>query len=184
MLPLMPGIHLLIKRTRAPIVPVGIAGAYDAWPICAQVSAFPPPLFWPRRPGTIAISLGEAGRLRGYRRDGAGGRCLQADLIRQKDKRTRATQNVTGGLTLRARFHHAGAVKSTAECTMNQTILSLAHPDDAEFLCAGTLIRLKQEHGWEVHIASMTPGDCGSVEHGAPGDQPHPPPRKGAGPRP
>ena len=42
----------------------------------------------------------------------------------------------------------------------------LAHPDDAEFLCAGTLARLKKEHGWEVHIASMTPGDCGSAEHG------------------
>lgn len=48
---------------------------------------------------------------------------------------------------------------------MKRTILSvLAHPDDAEFLCAGTLIRLKEEHGFEVHIASMTPGDCGSVE--------------------
>jgi LmbE family N-acetylglucosaminyl deacetylase len=42
----------------------------------------------------------------------------------------------------------------------------LAHPDDAEFLCAGTLIRLKQEHGWHVHIASMTPGDCGSMDLG------------------
>jgi LmbE family N-acetylglucosaminyl deacetylase len=40
----------------------------------------------------------------------------------------------------------------------------LAHPDDAEFLCAGALARLAREHGWEVHIASMTPGDCGSVE--------------------
>ena len=51
---------------------------------------------------------------------------------------------------------------------MNKTILSiLAHPDDAEFLCAGTLIRLKQEHGFQVHIASMTAGDCGSVEHDA-----------------
>jgi LmbE family N-acetylglucosaminyl deacetylase len=40
----------------------------------------------------------------------------------------------------------------------------LAHPDDAEFLCAGTLIRLAQEHGWQIHIASMTPGDCGSAE--------------------
>jgi LmbE family N-acetylglucosaminyl deacetylase len=49
----------------------------------------------------------------------------------------------------------------------NQTILSiLAHPDDAEFLCAGTLIRLKREHGFDVHIASMTAGDCGSVEYG------------------
>lgn len=44
----------------------------------------------------------------------------------------------------------------------------MAHPDDAEFLCAGTLILL-HEKGWEVHIASMTPGDCGSRE--LPGDQ-------------
>jgi N-acetylglucosamine malate deacetylase 1 len=51
---------------------------------------------------------------------------------------------------------------------MNYTILSiLAHPDDAEFLCAGTLIRLKQEHNFDVHIASMTAGDCGSVEYDA-----------------
>jgi LmbE family N-acetylglucosaminyl deacetylase len=50
---------------------------------------------------------------------------------------------------------------------MATTILSvLAHPDDAEFLCAGTLIRLIREHGWQAHIASMTPGDCGSAELG------------------
>ena len=50
---------------------------------------------------------------------------------------------------------------------MGNVVLSiLAHPDDAEFLCAGTLARLKREHGWDVHIASMTPGDCGSAEHG------------------
>ncbi|GIW81894.1 MAG: PIG-L domain-containing protein [Gemmatales bacterium] len=49
---------------------------------------------------------------------------------------------------------------------MADIILSvLAHPDDAEFLCAGTMIRLVREHGWEAHIATMTPGDCGSVEH-------------------
>jgi N-acetylglucosamine malate deacetylase 1 len=48
---------------------------------------------------------------------------------------------------------------------MADVVLSvLAHPDDAEFLCAGTLARLARAHGWEVHIASMTPGDCGSVE--------------------
>ena len=40
----------------------------------------------------------------------------------------------------------------------------LAHPDDAEFLCAGALIRLARECGWQVHIATMTPGDCGSTE--------------------
>lgn len=41
----------------------------------------------------------------------------------------------------------------------------LAHPDDAEFLCAGTLIRLNREFGWSIHIATMTAGDCGSAEH-------------------
>jgi LmbE family N-acetylglucosaminyl deacetylase len=46
------------------------------------------------------------------------------------------------------------------------TILSLlAHPDDAELLCAGALIRLRQEHNAQVHIATMTPGDCGSAEY-------------------
>src|SRR5262245_36876460 len=40
----------------------------------------------------------------------------------------------------------------------------LAHPDDAEFLCAGTLTRLRRQHGWEVHIATLTAGDCGSAE--------------------
>ena len=48
---------------------------------------------------------------------------------------------------------------------MADVVLSvLAHPDDAEFLCAGTLARLVREHGWQAHIASMTPGDCGSAE--------------------
>ena len=48
---------------------------------------------------------------------------------------------------------------------MADVILSvLAHPDDAEFLCGGTLTRLARERGWQVHIASMAPGDCGSAE--------------------
>lgn len=48
---------------------------------------------------------------------------------------------------------------------MPDVVLSiLAHPDDAEFLCAGVMIRLVREHGWQAHIASMTPGDCGSAE--------------------
>jgi N-acetylglucosamine malate deacetylase 1 len=50
---------------------------------------------------------------------------------------------------------------------MPDSVLSvLAHPDDAELLCAGTLTRLAREKGWQVHIASMTPGDCGSAEQG------------------
>jgi LmbE family N-acetylglucosaminyl deacetylase len=38
----------------------------------------------------------------------------------------------------------------------------LAHPDDAEMLCAGTLIRLA-EAGWKIHIATCAPGDCGTA---------------------
>jgi LmbE family N-acetylglucosaminyl deacetylase len=40
----------------------------------------------------------------------------------------------------------------------------LAHPDDAEILCAGSLIRLRQQHGYEIHIATATAGDCGTVD--------------------
>lgn len=44
-----------------------------------------------------------------------------------------------------------------------KTVLAfLAHPDDAEIFCSGTLIRLASA-GWEVHIATATPGDCGST---------------------
>lgn len=37
-----------------------------------------------------------------------------------------------------------------------------AHPDDAEFVCSGTMALLKKA-GWSIHIASMTAGDCGSA---------------------
>jgi LmbE family N-acetylglucosaminyl deacetylase len=42
----------------------------------------------------------------------------------------------------------------------------LAHPDDAEILCAGTLIRLAAL-GWEIHIATCTAGDCGTMVENA-----------------
>ncbi len=38
----------------------------------------------------------------------------------------------------------------------------LAHPDDAEILCGGTLVRLAHL-GWTIHIATATPGDCGTM---------------------
>jgi LmbE family N-acetylglucosaminyl deacetylase len=38
-----------------------------------------------------------------------------------------------------------------------------AHPDDAEFMCTGTLSLLKKA-GWSIHIASMTAGDKGTNE--------------------
>ena len=38
----------------------------------------------------------------------------------------------------------------------------MAHPDDAEILCSGTLMRLA-DLGWELHIATATAGDCGTM---------------------
>jgi 1-acyl-sn-glycerol-3-phosphate acyltransferase len=58
MQPLRPGIHLLIKRTQAPIIPVGIAGAFDAMPRWRSVPV-PAPLFWPGCRHTIAVSVGK-----------------------------------------------------------------------------------------------------------------------------
>jgi LmbE family N-acetylglucosaminyl deacetylase len=47
----------------------------------------------------------------------------------------------------------------------NKHVLAImAHPDDIEFLCAGTLVLLRRK-GYTVHLATMTPGDCGSAEH-------------------
>jgi 1-acyl-sn-glycerol-3-phosphate acyltransferase len=57
MSPLRPGIHLLIKRLEMAIVPIGIAGAYDAWPRW-RAYPLPAPLLGPARKGTIAVSVG------------------------------------------------------------------------------------------------------------------------------
>jgi LmbE family N-acetylglucosaminyl deacetylase len=49
--------------------------------------------------------------------------------------------------------------------TSDKTVLSIgAHPDDAEFMCAGTLALLRRR-GWQVHIATLAPGDCGTVQY-------------------
>ena len=45
---------------------------------------------------------------------------------------------------------------------MNTALAFLAHPDDAEILCGGVLIRLA-EKGWKIHIATATAGDCGTM---------------------
>lgn len=39
-----------------------------------------------------------------------------------------------------------------------------AHPDDIELMCAGTLSLLR-DAGCQIHIATMTLGDCGSSGH-------------------
>src|SRR3954467_6116586 len=50
----------------------------------------------------------------------------------------------------------------TSEPQRRVALSLLAHPDDAEFQCGGTLIRLA-DAGWEVHIATVANGDCGSA---------------------
>ncbi|MGE5647814.1 MAG: PIG-L deacetylase family protein [Acidobacteriota bacterium] len=40
-----------------------------------------------------------------------------------------------------------------------------AHPDDVEILAGGTLALLASQEN-DITIATMTPGDCGSTEHG------------------
>jgi 1-acyl-sn-glycerol-3-phosphate acyltransferase len=55
---LRPGIHLLIKRSQCPVVPIGIAGAYDAWPRWRPLLV-PAPLFWPAGKGTLAVCVGK-----------------------------------------------------------------------------------------------------------------------------
>lgn len=48
---------------------------------------------------------------------------------------------------------------------MEKTALGIfSHPDDAEMVCAGTLSLLRSE-GWDVHIATMAPGDKGTAEY-------------------
>ena len=55
---LKPGISLLIKRVRCPIVPVGIAGAFAAWSRHVKLPTFSPLLLQPG-PSTIAVVVGE-----------------------------------------------------------------------------------------------------------------------------
>jgi 1-acyl-sn-glycerol-3-phosphate acyltransferase len=57
--PFRPGIHLMIKKIDMPVVPVGIAGAFEAWPRHRLVPT-PAPLFLPAQPGHIAVSIGPA----------------------------------------------------------------------------------------------------------------------------
>ncbi len=41
-----------------------------------------------------------------------------------------------------------------------------AHPDDIEFLMAGTLLLLRQA-GWDTHYLNLATGNCGSLVHSA-----------------
>jgi 1-acyl-sn-glycerol-3-phosphate acyltransferase len=88
--PLMPGILLLIKRARPPIVPIGIAGAYHAWPRWRSYPV-PAPLFLPPWEGTVAVSVGrplDPGRFADLPREQALAE-LAAELQRLHDRADR-----------------------------------------------------------------------------------------------
>lgn len=49
---------------------------------------------------------------------------------------------------------------------MPSAIAIFAHPDDIEFVAAGTLLQLKR-CGWETHYLNVSTGNCGSVKFSA-----------------
>jgi 1-acyl-sn-glycerol-3-phosphate acyltransferase len=78
-----PGFSLLVKRSKAPIVPAGIAGAYNAWSRTRKLP-WPSPLFMPPTDRTIAVSVGkpiDPARFTGVSRDEMLGELQQAVRI-------------------------------------------------------------------------------------------------------
>jgi 1-acyl-sn-glycerol-3-phosphate acyltransferase len=56
--PIKPGVSLLIRKVKCPIVPIGIAGAYETWPRNRRSVHFAPPfLNW--KPARIGLSVGK-----------------------------------------------------------------------------------------------------------------------------
>jgi LmbE family N-acetylglucosaminyl deacetylase len=48
---------------------------------------------------------------------------------------------------------------------MNKIAMAIAaHPDDIEFMMAGTLVLFKNA-GYEIHYMNLSTGNCGSIEH-------------------
>lgn len=58
MIPFKPGIALILRKAPVPVVPLGIAGAFDAYPR-GQLLPRLSPLFWPPTGAAIAVSMGE-----------------------------------------------------------------------------------------------------------------------------
>jgi 1-acyl-sn-glycerol-3-phosphate acyltransferase len=59
MQPLKPGVGLLIRQVDMPVIPVGIAGVFDAFPRSHLLPANWSPLFLPaRKKGSFAVSIG------------------------------------------------------------------------------------------------------------------------------
>ncbi|XZE46712.1 PIG-L deacetylase family protein [Pirellulaceae bacterium SH467] len=55
------------------------------------------------------------------------------------------------------------ASTSTNEAPRRSVLALFSHPDDIEFVAAGTLLRLKAT-GWQIHYMNLANGCCGSNE--------------------
>lgn len=93
--PLKAGVSLLLSRFDCPILPVGIAGAFDAWPRMQKAPKLSPILMTPR-PGTISISFGpvvrsgEIARLPRPQQLERIGDLLKAEIVRAEEIRRKA----------------------------------------------------------------------------------------------
>jgi 1-acyl-sn-glycerol-3-phosphate acyltransferase len=56
--PLKPGVHLVLKRAPAPVVPIGIAGAFESFPRTSKLPVLSP-FFLPATRGAIAAAVGK-----------------------------------------------------------------------------------------------------------------------------
>jgi 1-acyl-sn-glycerol-3-phosphate acyltransferase len=79
MLPFKPGVLLVLRRCPVPILPVGIAGAFESFPRDNKLP-LPSPLFWPPTGGAMAVSVGKP-----LSPDVAQGRDREAGLTRLFD---------------------------------------------------------------------------------------------------
>jgi 1-acyl-sn-glycerol-3-phosphate acyltransferase len=102
--PLKPGVSLLVKRVTCPIVPVGLAGAYQAWPRQRKWPLLDPLVLASRGRG-IAVAFGEAidpARYKGMDRE-----AMLADLGAAIRDAYEAAEQV------RRRAHGSGPMKDT-----------------------------------------------------------------------
>jgi 1-acyl-sn-glycerol-3-phosphate acyltransferase len=94
--PFKPGVSLVIRRLTSPIVPVGIAGAFEAWPSSRKWPRFDP-LIGASRGRSIAVAFGspiDPARYHKWDRD-----AILADLqgeVRKAVERARKARRKTG----------------------------------------------------------------------------------------
>lgn len=88
--PFKAGVMLVLKRCPVPVLPVGIAGAYESFSMHSKVPR-PSPLFWSRTGGAMAVSVGEPLMPAAYQgRDREAGLATLFDAVAAEARRARA----------------------------------------------------------------------------------------------